>query len=148
MLLPGKSDNNISIVTDPSTGELCNPEDAPTIINNFFSTIGEDLDRKIPSSTYPLIRTPQVRLQLLPNIPYNAVLDTIKELKLSKPSGCVKISTKLYIAAFEALSDQLMFLFNLSIRSNHIPVAWKQGTITPIPKKGDRTILSNIRPIT
>lgn len=60
----------------------------------------------------------------------------------------IKVSSKLYIAAFEVLWEQLMHLFNLSIKLDLVPSAWKQGIITPISKKGDRTVLNNIRPIT
>lgn len=78
----------------------------------------------------------------------NVLSDFLAELKPFKPSGCFQISSKLYIAAFRELKEQLLYLFNLSISLNCIPRAWKRGIITPIPEMGDRTILNNIRPIT
>lgn len=72
----------------------------------------------------------------------------LRDFKASKPSGCPKISSKIYLAAFKVLGEQLGFIFNLSIKTNQIPKAWKRGIITPIPKKGDCRELNNIRPIT
>lgn len=75
------------------------------------------------------------------------VSELVAELKPSKPSGCQSISTKLYLIAFKSLAEKITFLFNLSIKTNRIPAAWKRGIVTPIPKKGDQTLLTNIRPI-
>lgn len=149
-LLPKSGGNhNITEVIDPATLNLCHPKDSPDIINTFFSTIGRDLADKIPMATDPTTRRPQVReLSFNPDIPVSIIAEFISELKPSKPSGCLQISSKLYVIAFNALLEQLAYLFNLSIRTNKIPLAWKKGVITPIPKKGDRTCLNNIRPIT
>lgn len=96
-----------------------------------------------------LTRTPLIRELTLENdILVNIIYDHLKSFMVSKPSGCPKISSKLYLAAFKVLGEQLAFLFNLSIKTNKIPVAWKKGIITPIPKKGDKRIVNNIRPIT
>lgn len=43
--------------------------------------------------------------------------------------------------------EQITFLFNLSIKTNAIPTAWKPAIVTQIPQKGDRSLLNNIRPI-
>lgn len=148
-LLPNCTSNIINQVVNPDTSELCNPEDSPDIINNYFSTIGSNLAKEIPESSDPGTRRPQIReLVLNPDIPVSIVAEFVAELKLTKPSGCLQISSKLYILAFSTLLEQLTYLFNLSIKTNKVPLAWKQGTITPIPKKGDRTHLNNIRPIT
>lgn len=96
-----------------------------------------------PETRTPLIRT----LRFEPTISCNLVAEYIHELKETKPYGCLKISTKLYIIALTELTEQITFLFNLSIKTNRIPTAWKSAIVTPIPKKGDRSSLNNIRPI-
>lgn len=44
--------------------------------------------------------------------------------------------------------EQLAFLYNLTFKSSYFPSRWKEGLVTPIPKKGDQTLLDNWRPIT
>lgn len=98
--------------------------------------------------TDPNTRRPQVPTLLFePCISVSMVSDLLTELKPSKPSGCLSISTKLYLIAFKTLVEQVTFLFNLSIKTNWVPVAWKRGIVTLIPKKGDRTSLTYIRRI-
>ena len=41
----------------------------------------------------------------------------------------------------------LVFLFNLSMKTNQIPSQWKNALIIPIHKKGNRNVPSNYRPI-
>lgn len=125
------------------------PSESPDLINNYFTNIGPQLDSLIPDSTDPLTRRPQVRtLRFEPDISVKIVQELLSDIKPTKPSGCLNIRTKLYLIAFSELIEQITFIFNLSLKTNKIPTAWKTGTVTPIPKKGDRTLLVNIRPIT
>lgn len=148
-MLPTSSENKISTVRLQKDDDLCLPSEAPDLINNYFTNIGPQLDSMIPDSTDPLIRRPQIRtLRFEPDISVKVVQELLTDLKPTKPSGCLNISTKLYLIAFSELIEQITFLFNLSIKTNKIPTAWKTGTVTPIPKKEDRTLFVNIRPIT
>lgn len=82
------------------------------------------------------------------DIPVSIILEYLNDFKVSKPSGCSKISSKLYLTAFKVLGELLAFIFNLSIKTYKVPTAWKKGTITPIPKKGDKRQINNVRPKT
>lgn len=148
-LIPDSKDNSIKGVRENAVDEPCKLSESPELINNFFTSIGPRLESLVPSSHDPNTSRPQVRtLRFEPTITVALVKDYLKDLKVSKPSGCLRISTKLYKVAFSELIEQIAFLFNLSIKTNKIPTAWKKGYVTPIPKKGDRTLLTNIRPIT
>lgn len=148
-MLPNKSENKISTVRLNHSDDLCLPSESPDLINNYFTNIGPQLDSLIPDAFDPLTHRPQIRtLRFELDITVNVVHEMLSELKASKSSGRLNISTKLYLIAFSELIEQIAFIFNLSIKTNSIPTAWKTGTITPIPKKGDRTLLSNIISIT
>ena len=47
----------------------------------------------------------------------------------------------------QQLSIPLSILFSKSFNSTSLPLAWKEALVTPIYKKGDRTVVSNYRPI-
>lgn len=52
-----------------------------------------------------------------------------------------------YIDAFEVLTEQLLFIINLSLRTQTFPTAWKKSLVITIPKKGDRHLKVNTQPI-
>lgn len=148
-LIPNSQCTKIEGVRKLTSDEVCLPHESPDIINQFFTQIGPELDSEIPPAFNPKTTRPQVRtLSFEPTITVGNVTEILKEFKATKPSGCFRISTKLYLVALSALLEQITFIYNLSIKTNKIPNAWKIGYVTPIPKKGDTTLLTNIRPIT
>jgi len=48
----------------------------------------------------------------------------------------------------ELIANVVLLLFNKIYRENVIPLQWKIGKITPIPKKGNSKDVTNYRPIT
>lgn len=70
-ILPGeKCDNKISVVREYECDKLCAPVEAPTIINEYFTSIGPSLAQQIPNSFDPQTRRPQIRtLKYEPDIP-------------------------------------------------------------------------------
>lgn len=148
-LIPGNKSDKIGGVRRHETDDVCSPSESPDVINQFFTGIGPELDSRLPDSFDPKTDRPQIRtLRFEPTISVRNVVEHLREIKQTKPSGCNKISTKLYLAALSVLTEQITFIFNLSIKTNRIPLAWKIGYVTPLPKKGDTTLLTNIRPIT
>lgn len=61
---------------------------------------------------------------------------TLRDFSPLKSSGCLCISSRLYLDAFEVLAEPLAFILNLSLRSKVFPSMWKCSIVTPIPKKG------------
>ena len=75
------------------------------------------------------------------------VLREVQKLKITKSSAIPNVSTKILKDAFEALVQQLTFLFNLSIFTCNFPTKWKCANVTPLFKTGDPTDVNNYRPI-
>lgn len=71
----------------------------------------------------------------------------LKEVSPYKSSGCTNINTRVYLCAFSVLTEQLAFLFNLTVNTSCFLSDWKRGPVTPIPKKGALSCLDNWRPI-
>ena len=74
------------------------------------------------------------------------VVKSVKNIK-SDAIGPDGIPGYIYKGCIEYLSAPLAIIFNLSIGNKQYPSAWKKGRISPIFKKGDRSDISNYRPI-
>ena len=59
----------------------------------------------------------------------------------------MSISARLIRDALLALSHEFMHLLNKSLALGVFPDEWKRATVTPIPKSGDLSQVSNYRPI-
>ena len=67
--------------------------------------------------------------------------------KNSKSPGPDKIPTKLLKYAVEYICQPLAMIFNASLEKGIFPDMWKLARITPIYKSGQKSDLSNYRPI-
>lgn len=128
---------------------LMSTADSADALNNFYVTIADKLVEKMPPSefetNFPVIIR---KLKLDHVITCNQIENTLKDFSILKPSGCTKVSTRLYLDAFAVLLEPLAYIMNISLRSGIFPTAWKKSIVSPIPKKGDRYFVENTRPIT
>ena len=134
-------------VVDGAPGEV-NVKDIDTadFINNFFSSIGPKLARNYtdPWKFYGEI----VDADCAPlRAEFDQVLQLCKDIKVCKSSGIEDIPTKAFKDSFRVLISQLVFLFNLSFSKGQFPDSWKRATIIPLYKEGDKTEVSNYRPV-
>ena len=81
------------------------------------------------------------------NITENIILDTLKNLKSKNSSGHEKISTKLLKEIMPSIIIQVVYIFNLSIRTGFVPDSYKRARVIPIFKSGTRGDFTNYRPI-
>lgn len=59
----------------------------------------------------------------------------LKEFSSLKASGCLKVSSHLYLDSFEVLLEPLAYIMTLSLRSGIFPSVGKKSIVKPIPKK-------------
>ena len=71
----------------------------------------------------------------------------IRKINVSKSSGVALLSSRLLKDSFQAVSDKLTYLFNLSITQGIFPTQWKKALVIPIPKVGNPKTAENYRPI-
>ena len=117
-------------------------------LNNFFATIAEDLDKKLPppieNIQLPNL-SPQHSFYLRP-ISNDDCIDIIAKLK-NKNNGINNITTSLIKRTKHLLAPHITFLVNESFKTGVFPAICKEAIITPIFKDGDKTNMSNYRPI-
>ena len=75
------------------------------------------------------------------------VFNILTSLDTSKATGVDSIGPKILKSCAISLYTPITLLFKKSLQSSHIPSEWKIHIITPIPKAGDPTNISNYRPI-
>ena len=85
----------------------------------------------------------------MPDITIRAkgVAKLLNELKTNKSAGPDDVAARILQLAANELAPALTVIFQKSITTGELPLSWVQANITPIVKKGDRTIPSNYRPI-
>ena len=75
------------------------------------------------------------------------VVDILRTLKINKAVGPDCISHRMLKYTCETIAVPLCKLFNLSLQSHTYPKLWKLAHVMPIFKKGDKSLVSNYRPI-
>ena len=117
------------------------------IMNNFYCNVGEELSKQIikPNEKPKEIENNSKSIFLNPT---NAdeVTKIIKELK-NKAGGGDKINTITLKIIAPHIALPLAYLFNLSIEKNVWPEALKSAEVISIYKAGNKTDITNYRPI-
>ena len=83
----------------------------------------------------------------LQKVSVSHVKNIIKKLKRKKSCGFDELSSELLKMGSEALSKPLTTIINKSIEEGKFPEDWKVAKVCPLFKKGDRTEISNYRPV-
>ena len=75
------------------------------------------------------------------------VEDELEELSPNKSVGPDKIHPRLLKELASIISGPIAFLFNLSLERGVLPEDWKRAIVSPIHKKGSKSVAENYRPI-
>ena len=121
------------------------------IFNEYFSTIGEKMSSKYPSSVNDRAQTDQiseVNCSLkLNQISHEEIIKIISNLPNKSSCGTDNISQKLLKRVSNELTGLITELINLSIRDKTYPDCLKIAKIIPIHKAKNKQDCSNYRPI-
>ena len=117
--------------------------------NSYFINVGPKLATKIPPSNTNFE-------SYLPNITTSFLEKPLKEkefkdaffaLKTNKSPGNDNLHVNVIRKLYHELKIPLMNIFSLSLKKGIFPEKMKIAKVSPIFKKGDKSILSNYRPI-
>ena len=75
------------------------------------------------------------------------VLSALQGLDTKKSAGPDGISALMLQQAAEIISEPLTLIYNHSLTTGTVPLAWKRSNVTPIHKGGDARDPGNFRPI-
>ena len=136
------------ILTDKRDGKEVELQEneAADHINEFFCGIGPKL---AAGHDEPWVFYGSRAIEKCPRFEadHELVSRLCKEICTTKASGFEDIATKIFKDAFRVLTQQLVYLFNLSFELGVFPDKWKNATIIPLYKGGDKSDVSNYRPV-
>ena len=123
-----------------------NEEEISKILNTFFASVftAEDLSN-IPEVPAVQFNNNKILRNII--VTEGDVSKCIDKLKVNKSPGPDTISPRILKEAKSELVKPLSSLFNKSLQSGTMPDEWKLANVTPIFKKGSKSLPSNYRPI-
>ena len=124
-----------------------------SLFNKFFTniriTLANAIKQKCRQSQSPGNPPPGVNSTFkFQEIQITSVLKNLSKLKTNKSTGLDRITARLLKDAAVVIAPSLTQIFNLSLSSSTFPQIWKNGRVTPIFKSGERSDMTNYRPIT
>jgi hypothetical protein len=112
------------------------------ILNKQFTSVFTSEDTtNVPPPVTPKVNVPHITINR------NGLLKLLKDINVHKATGPDNISGMLLKTVCEEVVDSLAIIFQSSLDSGKLPSAWKEAYITPLYKKGDKSMASNYRPV-
>lgn len=147
MLLKGDNpSNNIPPLCDPldTSNLVFDNNDKCDLLNQYFCSVTniENRDKHLPDFDD---RGREIISDVV--IFEQDVLDVLSNLNPNKAVGPDSISNRMLIAVKNEIARPLCMLFNKSIRLSTFPSEWKLAHVIALYKKGDKSIVSNYRPV-
>ena len=121
-----------------------------TEFNNFFSTVGKNIDEKTPQSNKHFNDYLTENFQnhfVLNSVEREEILQLLKQIKNSKSCGPTSIQNSLLKNHKDFFSTILATLINKSFLEGTFPELLKYANVIPIYKKKDKHLCENYRPI-
>ena len=114
------------------------------ILNDFFSSVYTVEDHEsMPDLPFdentPIINDPI--------IPKELVLKKLKQINVNKAPGPDGVPGIVLKNLADVIAEPLAIMFQKSVDTGELPKEWKTANVSPIYKKGDKTLASNYRPV-
>ena len=134
------------ILVDQTTGAAIDQSETAEHINNYFVSIGPKFAENfnLPWDYTGLttgLEIPELIIQTVD------VIEAAKNIDAKKSSAVPHLSSKVIKDAMLIIPDKFAFMFNLSLTEKEFPTDWKDAIVTPLPKPGDKSNVTNYRPI-
>jgi len=113
-------------------------------LNDYFVSISSVDDTGATLPTIPL-KTDRLLNNL--SVTEQEIQDVISTLNINKACGYDLISHKMLKNTVQSVAKPLCLLFNRSLNEGLYPDNWKIANVTPLFKKGDKSEVSNYRPV-
>lgn len=142
-----KSDDNIDYIMNVND-KLSNPIDICNAMNDYYINVSDELCNKIQQPLNETLRLPPNNNKSIYFFPTNTdeVTEIINRMKI-RNGGVDGINTTTIRILSEFIKIPLVHIINTSITQGVWPNTLKCAEVKPIHKSGDKSIVSNYRPI-
>ncbi len=145
--LPGKSKTSPKgLLID---GQIITDElQLANIFNKYFTSIGQDLARQLPSTTPFIPPNPSdIPAFKFPVVTAQFVEKQLLSMPENKDVGLDRLPGRLLRASAPDIAHPLAYIFNLSLKSGKFINEWKYAKVIPLFKSGPAMERNNYRPI-
>ena len=136
--------------TDSYGRVISKSSDIAESFNNFFVSVGEELQNEISKSTCsPLDHVRHHDSQILQELQHTNVTELhhiIKDMK-NVGAGVDGINGNIFKKTYSSITSQLVHLVNICLSKGTFPDNMKLAVVKPIYKTGNKNSMSNYRPI-
>ena len=142
-----KSSDVKKLIVDGS--EIVHPADIANCFNDFFSSVANDLEARLPPINHShssYLNVPNPHSFYLFDMNSSECYKIISGMK-NTSSGPDSMPVKIFKSIASSIINPICKLVNLSFRVGLFPSSLKTARITPVYKKGNREELTNYRPI-
>jgi hypothetical protein len=133
-----------------TSGEITqHPIEIANLLNKSFQDVFvKEEETELPPFVVKLNDGCSKFVDLNPNdIQYEQVLAKLKNLDPNKACGADKIHPMILKNCAEAFALPITLIFRSSLASSQLPIQFRSANVTPLYKKGDKTIPGNYRPV-
>ena len=125
------------------------PREVANQLNRYFQDVFIiEEEGELPHFTVEFNKNHSKFVDLDPNeISYEMIVDKLKNLNSNKAYGPDTMHPFLLKHCAEAFAIPLTLIIRASLTNSQLPVQFRSANITPLFKKGDKTLLSNYRPV-
>ena len=154
-LMPSKTDRGEIICMESENGVTRNMQDIANTFNKFFVDICLSIQQQTranksninSSRKYEKFVKHKLTTFGLKSVPEQEVRDVLMNIPDKKACGSDNLPVSLLKPIIDSILKPLVYLINLSIESDEVPTKLKTSRVHPIYKSGNRSEMTNYRPI-
>lgn len=144
----GKTSEPEIIILKNDENKEITKEDVPDFINDFFTSIGPNLSSKIKIDNRTYITACKKPCGDQAMLEWTKILDievlkVVKDLDIHKGSNIEGLNSKLLKDCLLGSINEVTYLLNMVSKTGNVPQCWKEATVVPIFKGGDRNGMIN-----
>ena len=146
-VIPDKKKNSTKfLLIDPANHTHIPPNELPNFENSFFADIGTNLANKLKGDwTYSGAKSDVILHDIV--VTEAEVLKACLDINVNKSSSVNNVSSRILKDAFTTVPNIIRHVIQISLNEGIFPNDWKIANIIPLQKGGDKSDVSNLRPV-